>query len=410
MKMERVIFHSFQIRGRFWSAWMPFLIIALSAGCSERTDSGYSVMKGPFRQSVIENGELQAVNASILAMPRLNYVYGSSFKIISIAGHGQMVKAGDTVVIFDPAPVQKFIIDRMALLDNEVASVNKLKAQITNSMQELRAQVRSEEKSFDMKRLQLERSGFESAGIRRVTELEFRQSEIKLQRARRKLELKPELDSLDLLIQNIKVNQKENELVIARDALDLLYTVSPLEGLFVIGNNSRTGRPIQAGDDLYLGSIIARIPDVRTMKVKGFVHELDIAKVTPGVDVEIRLDALPSLVFNGSVTFVNRVSVERETRRMFSTEVLIAGSDLRLKPGMTVSCEYITFESKGDVIYVPSECIHEEGKNHYLFVRRRGKVTKTEVEPGLSNNRYTIVNGDIREGQELVLPENMINQ
>jgi len=367
-------------------------------------------MKGPFRQSEIENGELQAVNASVITMPRLNYVYGSTFKITSITGHGQMVNAGDTVVKFDPAPVQKFIIDRKALLETEVATVNKLKAQIINNMQDMMAQVRSEEKSFDMKKLQFERSGFESTGIRRVAELEFRQAEIKLSRARRKLELRPKLDSLDLLIQNIKVSQKDNELVIAKEALDLLSIVSPLEGLFVIENNSRTGRPIRAGDDLYLGSRLARIPDVRTMKVKGFVHELDIGKIIPGVDAEIRLDALPSVVFKGSVTFVNRVSVELEARRMFSTEVLIAESDLRLKPGMTVSCEYITFESKGDVIYVPSECIHEEGKNHYVFVSRRGKVTKTEVETGHSNNRHTIVNGNIREGQELVLPKSIINQ
>ena len=410
MKMERVIIHSYQIRGKFRFALTFLMIIVACSACSDGPDSGYSVMKGPFRQSVIENGELQAVNASILSMPRLNYIYGSTFKIISIAGHGHMVEAGDTVVIFDPEPVQKFIIDRMALLENEVASVNKLKAQIINNMQDLRAQVLSEEKSFDIRKLQLERSGFESAGIRRVTELEFRQAEINLQRARRKLELRPGLDSLDLLIQNIKVSQKEIELVIAREALDLLYTVSPLEGLFVIENNSRTGRPVQAGDDIYLGSRLARIPDVRTMKVKGFVHELDIGKIIPGVDAEIRLDALPSLVFNGSVTFVNRVSVELETRRMFSTEVMIAGSDLRLKPGMTVSCEYITFESEGDVIYVPSECIHEEGNHHYLFVRRRGKITKTEIETGHSNNRHTIVSGNIREGQELVLPESIITQ
>jgi HlyD family secretion protein len=410
MKMKRVVFRTSEVRQRLLLAWTSLLIVAAGTGCSDGTDSGYSVMKGPFRQSVIENGELQAVNASVLAMPRLNYVYGSTYKIIYIAGHGQLVKPGDTVVIFDPAPVQKFILERKAVLENEVASVNKLKAQIKNNMQDMIAQVRSEEKTFDMRKLQFERSGFESEGIRRVAELEFRQAEIRLQSAQRKLDLRPMLDSLDLLIQNIRVSQKEIELVIASEAIDLLYTVSPLEGLFVIENNSRTGRPIQAGDDIYLGSRLARIPDVRTMKAKGFVHELDIGKIVQGVNVEIRLDALPSIVFHGSVTFVNRVSVELETRRMFSTEVLIEGSDLRLKPGMTVSCEYITFESKGDVMYVPSECIHEEGKNYYIFVRRRDKVTKTEVETGPSNNRHTIVNGNVREGQELVLPESIINQ
>ena len=176
-------------------------------------------MKGHFSQSVIETGELQAVNASFLSMPRINYIYGYNFKIIGLAEHGKNVHKGDPVITVDPSSVQKFIIERSEALENEIASANKLRAQITNNLQDLRAQLRNEQASYDIKKLELERSGFESVGIKRVIELEFRQAEIKLKKIKRNLELKPKLDSLDLRIQQIKVAQKENELKAAQEAL-----------------------------------------------------------------------------------------------------------------------------------------------------------------------------------------------
>ena len=377
--------------------------------CNREQVSRYSVIKGPFRQSVIETGELQAVNASFLSMPRINFIYGYEFKIIGLAEHGRNVHKGDTVIRVDPSPVQKFIIERGESLENEIASANKLKAQITNNLQELRSQLRNEQASYDIKRLGVEKSGFEAAGIRRVIELEFRQSEIKLKKIRRNLELKPKLDSLDLHIQMIRVKQKENELKAAEETLSRLVVPSPIDGIFVVGENWRTGQMIRLGDDVYIGQPVARIPDIRTMKVKGFIMENDISRIRTGQKVIVRLDALPSVPFNGIISNVGRVCIDRDDKKVFPAEVLISESDLRLKPGMTVSCEYITYEAENE-LYVPSNCILEENKHFYLFLRRKGKLRKTEVTTGPSNNMFTVVSGDVKPGQALELPENIVTR
>jgi multidrug efflux pump subunit AcrA (membrane-fusion protein) len=366
-------------------------------------------MKGPFRQSVIETGELQALNASYLSMPRINYVYGYNFKIIGLAEHGKNVHKGDPVIKVDPSSVQKYIIERSESLENEVAAANKLRAQITNNMQDLRAQLRNEQASYEIKKLDWQKSGFESAGIRKIIELEYKQAEIRLNRIKRNLEMRPKLDSLDLLIQHIKVTQKENELKVAQETLAKLVVTSPLDGIFVIEENWRTGQAIKVGDEVYLGAPVARIPDIRTMKVKGFVMENDISKIKPALNVIIRLDALPAVPFHGKILSVGKVCIDREDKKIFRTEVLITESDLRLKPGMTVSCEYITYESDNEM-YVPSNCILEENKHFYLFIKRRGKIRKTEVVTGLSNNMYTIVSGDLKQGQALELPGNAITR
>jgi HlyD family secretion protein len=390
-----------------------YLIVAVLSlsptSCNRNDGSKYSVKKGPFRQSVIETGELQAVNASFLSMPRINYIYGYSFKIIGLAEHGKNVHKGDPVIIVDPSSVQKFIIEKSESLENEIASANKLRAQITNNLQDLKAQLRNEQASFDIKKLEVERSSFESAGIRRVIELEFRQAEIKLNKIKRNIELRPKLDSLDIQIQQIRVKQKENELKAAQETLTRLVVNSPLDGIFVVEVNWRTGQTIKVGDEVYLGNPVAMIPDIHTMRVKGFVLENDINKIKPGLNVIVRLDALPSVPFHGKITSVSKVCIQRDDKKVFITEVLISESDPRLKPGMTVSCEYITFEGENE-LYVPSSCILEENKHFYLFIRKRGKLRKTEVNTGLSNNMYTIVSGDLRPGQALELPENILTR
>jgi len=395
------------LRKRFMPDLLIMILFLLTVSCNKKQGTGYTVLKGPFRQSVIETGELQAVNSSTLSMPRINYIYGYNFKIVGLAEHGKNVQKGDRVIEVDPSSVQKYIIEKGESLENEIASANKLKAQITNNLQDLKAQIRNEQASWEIKKLEMQSSAFETTGKRKVIELEFRQSEIKLNKLKRNLELRPRLDSLDYRIQQIKVKQKENELKAAQETLNQMTVYSPLDGIFVIEKNYRTGQTIKVGDEVYLGNPVAKIPDIRTMKVNGIVLENDISKIKPGLNVVVRLDALPSVPFHGKIDFISKVCIEQESKKVFLTSVLISESDPRLKPGMTVSCEYITYEGE-DEIYVPNNCILEENKHFYLFTRRRGKIRKTEVKTGPSNNMYTIVSGDLRSGQALELPENIL--
>jgi len=383
------------------------ILLLYLVSCNTVKDTGYSILQGPFRQTVTETGELQAVNATTLTMPKINYIYGYNFKIIGLAEHGKTVQKGEPVVIVDPSSVQKFIIEKREALENEIASANKLRAELINNLQDLKARLRSEQSSFDIKKLEKQSSAFESEGIRKVIELEFRQAEIRLNKTKRNLGLRPKLDSLDYCIQQIKVVQKENELKAAEETLKMMTVYSPLEGIFVVDVNWRTGQPIKVGDEVYLGNPVARIPDVRTMKVNGIVQENDISKIKTGQNVIVRLDALPSVPFHGKLAKVARVCIDRDEKKVFLTEILISESDPRLKPGMTVSCEYLIYES-GNEIYVPNNCILEENKHFYLFIKRRGKIRKTEVQTGPSNNFYTIVSGEIKPGQVLELPENIL--
>jgi multidrug efflux pump subunit AcrA (membrane-fusion protein) len=383
------------------------LIIILSISCAGGKSENYTVMQGPFRQSVIEPGELAAVNASNIMMPRIAYQYGSQFKLIGLAEHGKIVRKGDSIIKLDPSSIYKYIIEGEARLDNELAAAQKLAVQSEEKIQGLKAQLKNEQAAFDLEKLELARSKFDTDMKRRIKELKYQQATIRLNNARRKLELTYVMENYDLQIQKIRVFQRKSDLKSAKENLKQLLIRSPLDGTFQVSLNIFTQNPQnwRLGDSPYQGQMIASIPDINRMKAKTYINEAEFNKVKPGMKVIVRLDALPSVPFNGIIKEISKICFTRDKEKVFNVVVEISETDLRLKPGMTVSCEYILHETEND-LFVPNSCLLKEKGHSYIFLKRGGSSRKVEVKCGPSNTNYTIIAGDIKPGQQLVPFEN----
>ena len=86
------------------------------------------------------------------------------------------------------------------------------------------------------------------------------------------------------------------------------------------------------------------MPELEFMKVNTQVNETDFLKLEVNQKVAVRLDALPKVVFEGEVAYIGKLCRLKETKsrqRVFDVEVRILEPDERLKPGMTVSCEFL---------------------------------------------------------------------
>ncbi len=389
---------------------IPFILIFAGVSCGKTSEDVYTVMQGSFRQSITETGELEAVSSAVIVMPNLGWQYGYQYKVISLAEQGTMVKEGDTVVRVDPSTIQRLLIQKEESLESENAAAKKQSVQMQNNIQEIQAQIKSEQAQYDLRKLELERVKYESENIRKIKELEFRQATIRLNKLLRQMKVKPVLDNYDLVVQNIKVQQRKEEVATAKSTLNRLVLTSPRDGLFQVGKNEHYWPPkdLKAGDNVYLGQMVARIPDVAHMKVRTFVNETDFTKVSEGMKVIVRLDALPNVPFHGEVTSISRVCLPRDKEMVFNVLVNIEESDVRLKPGMTVSCEYICHET-GDDLFVPNNCLFKEDGHSYLFVKKGNKVRKVEVRSGPSNNNHTLIFGDLKPGQKLVPFEEILN-
>ena len=383
------------------------LLNFLPISCNSDKTQEFTVMKGAFRQSVTEAGELEAINASYISMPRIAYQYGYQFKIIGLAEHGKTVRKGDSIIQLDPSSIYKYILDWEDKLENELAAAHKQEVQSEDNIQGLIAQMKNEQATYDLEKLELERSKFDTEVKKRIKELKFQQATVRLNKAKRKLELTYVLENYDRQIQKIRVMQRKSDLQNAKDNLKNLLIRSPIDGIFQVTVNRFTQNPQnwRLGDSPYQGQMIASIPDISRMKAKTYINEAEFKKVKPGMQVIVRLDALPSVAFTGTISEISKICFTREKEKVFNVVVEISGSDLRLKPGMTVSCEYILYEADND-LFVPNSCLLKENGHAYVLLRRGGSSHKVEVKCGLANTNHTIVAGEIKPGQKLMPFEN----
>lgn len=317
--------------------------VVLAVSCGKHGSEGGPEERKVAGETIVETGEVVAVNSKVFVMPRYGR-YWYQMKVIDILDHGTMVKAGDPIIELDPTEIQKFITDRESNLETQEATFQKMLVDQENRVQEAESKIRNEVASFNLKQIELESSRFESERIKRIKELEFEQAEITLAKEKRKLELANIVNENDLIIQKTRVDQIRSDIDNAYALLPELIIRTPIPGVFQIARNNRTRELVKVGDDIYQGNKLAEVPDLEWMKIETQVNETDFRKIHLGQKVAVRLDALPKVVFDGEIEYIGKLCRKKDNnsrQKIFDVEVKILESDLRLKPGMTVSCEFL---------------------------------------------------------------------
>lgn len=383
--------------------YFVFVLFVFLSSCKEKSSSEFRIEYGSFQQTVTETGELEAVNARTFVMPRFGR-YWYEMKIIGLLEHGTAVQAGDSLIYFDPSEIKKFIIDRETNLETQRANLEKTQVEIQNRKSDIRSSLLSEQAAFDLKKLQMEQFRFESEKVRKVNELEFKQAELRLEKAKQSAHFAEIIAENQLNIQKIRVRSIEQQVNDAYAILPELVIRTPIKGIFQIATKRRSREMLQIGEEVSVGNRLGSVPDLTWMKVNTVINEADFMKVSVGQSVMVRLDAMPDKTFEGEVTYISKLCrpIERDARqKVFDVIVELKVSDERLKPGMTVSCEFIC-NTYNDILKAPLQCVGLENGRHYVYIDQPMGMKKQEVKAIISNNTHMVIEGNIEEGQRLV--------
>ena len=326
-----------------WLGLLSCLLLVVS--CKDVLDSITEKKKSYDGNIIVETGELAAVNTVSFVVPRYGRFW-SEMKIIGLLNHGEIVKKGDSVALFDPSDINKYIIERETNLETQLASLEKMYVEQENRKQESESRIKNELASYDLKKIELEASRFESDRVQQIKKLEFEQATINLEKEKRIYELSKIINESNLKIQEIRVQQIKDDIEDSKKLLPQLTLRTPVSGVFQIDlNRQDPNRSIyKIGDNIYAGNSLAVVPELEHMKVITQVNETDFLKINVDQKVAVRLDALPDVVFNGKVYYIGKLCrpKERNSRqKIFDVEVRITKPDERLRPGMTVSCEFL---------------------------------------------------------------------
>lgn len=187
---------------------------------------------------------------------------------------------------------------------------------------------------------------------------------------------------------------------------------APTDGIVVLDQQWEGGRrrPLEVGDRVWPKRLIARIPDLSTMRVYVALVQERASDVKVGQKVEVTPDALRGKVFQGEVSEVATSAVEEIARwiptgeRIFKAYIALDEPDAKdLKFGMRAKVRIIV-DSYQDVLSVPLECVFErEGKKKVVYVRRGGEFRELPVVVGRANQDRVIITKGLKEGEAVAL-------
>ena len=247
---------------------ITFITLLLLHSCNGVLSSDKATDGTTDGTTIIETGELAAINSVSFVIPRYGRRW-NEMKIIGLLNHGAIVKKGDSVAQFDPADINKYILERESNLETQMAALEKLYIEQENRRQENESRIKNELASYDLKKIEQEATRFESERAQQIKKLEFEQATINLKKEKRILELNEKINEKNLRIQEIRVEQTKKDIEDSKALIPLLTLRTPVSGVFQIEINRRGGtRDIyKLGDNIYAGNNLANVPELEFMKV-----------------------------------------------------------------------------------------------------------------------------------------------
>jgi HlyD family secretion protein len=147
--------------------------------------------------------------------------------------------------------------------------------------------------------------------------------------------------------------------------------------------------------------------DIEKVFVRGKVDEADIGRVRLGQPAHITTETFRDKVFEGRVTEISPIGVEKDNVTTFQVEVSIDNPGKELKANMSANAE-IVLEQFPDSLLVPEAAvIYDPQKNAFVDVVDPGSKTgrrRVPVKVGVGNGtRMQVVSG-LKAGDKVVLP------
>jgi HlyD family secretion protein len=214
------------------------------------------------------------------------------------------------------------------------------------------------------------------------------------------------VDNAKLKQASAQVAQSEASLKQLEEQLGYTTIVAPMDGEVL-------SRDVEIGDAvssiLVLGStatLVMTVGDTTEVYVKGKVDEADIAHVYLGQPARIKVESFRDRYFQGKVTKISPMGVEKDNVTTFEVRVSINNPGGELKAQMTANAEILLDEHK-NVLTVPENAVIYDGqKNASVEIpdksQKEGK-RKVPVKVGLSNGTMTELIGGLKEGDQVVL-------
>jgi len=380
------------------------IVLLIAVGVFAATRGGTKI--DPTKLAKVEKGDLaKSVVATGKVTPIVKVeVKSKASGIVKklLVDYGDHVKKGQLLAQLDKVEIEAQVDQSRAALEAAQANLKSTQADLE------RAKVDAEGPDVPLLKRAYDRAtGMAKDGIVSTSALEDAQKNYELALN------KQNVSKAQVTVLRAKIAQAQAQ--VAQDAANLKqleeqlsYTdiVSPIDGIVL-------SRDVQMGDAvssiLVLGSsatLVMTLGDTSEVYVKGKVDESDIGKVYIGQPARIKVESFKDKTFQGKVTKISPMGVEKDNVTTFEVRVSIQNPGGELKAEMTANAEIILDEHKNVLMIPEGAILYDKDKKASVEVpddKAKDGKKKVAINIGISNGAKTEVLSGVKEGDKVIL-------
>lgn len=178
----------------------------------------------------------------------------------------------------------------------------------------------------------------------------------------------------------------------AKARLAKMQIRAPFEG--VVGL-----RQVSIGAYVNAGQVLVELVRLNPLEVEFQVPESQVARLATGQSVQVQLDALPSVSFDGAITAI-APSVQVNGRSV-SVRARLNNQDGKLVPGQFAQV-LVELNKAAPTLMIPEQAIWPNGEQKMVYVVHQGKADLVPVELGLRNPGWVEVKTGLKEGDVVI--------
>jgi len=373
-------------------------LVRLAKGASIDANRLAKVTRGDVARSVVATGKIQPIT-KVEVKSKASGIVEKLYVDIN-----NVVKKGQQLAQLDQQEIVAQVAAQRAQLASAEANVGTYEANIEQD------KVNAAAPDLPMYKLTLDRNTeMQKEGIVSMQALNDANKDYQAALTRRdSAKAQIGVDTAKLKQARAQVQQSQATLNQLEEQRGYTTIVAPMDGVVL-------SRDVEIGDAvssiLVLGStatLVMTEGDVNEVYVQGKVDEADIAHVYLGQPARIKVESFRDRTFNGKVTKISPMGVEKDNVTTFEVRVSINNPGGELKALMTANAEILLDEHKG-VLTVPENAVmYDNMKNASVQIpdkKQKDGVRKVPVTVGLSNGSVTEIASGLKEGDQVVLQQ-----
>lgn len=198
-----------------------------------------------------------------------------------------------------------------------------------------------------------------------------------------------------------QMNQMDVALAQAETNLAYSYIRAPFAG-YIAERNLDTGAYVSSAtaSTSTMSRGIMSLHDIDIVRILIEVVERDIPLVKIGQKAELRAEAYPDQIFQGTVTRIVQ-ALNRATRTM-TVEVDLPNRDHRLKGGMFARVEVLV-GTHPQALQIPIDAVSRLEDTQYVYIVEEGKARKVDIEIGVRQGNHIEITKGLTGNEEVIV-------